>query len=226
MMNESALIIMAKEPLVGKTKTRLSPPLSPEQAAAFYEALLLDTIKLCAEIKNIDLAVASTPPESIGYFVNATPPGTRILPAACEHIGGCLSLVIGELLDMGYHKVLAINSDGPSLPPNYIDKAIVLLGNCDLVLGPGEDGGYYLIGLKSHRPPLFEGIAWSTSRVLEQTTAKASQLGLTTALLPSWYDIDTGRDIKRLMAELGNLPDDRLINTRRFFKRHMPHISS
>lgn len=218
-MKDSALIIMAKQPIIGKTKTRLSPPLSPEQATALYKALLLDTIALCSQVESVDLAVASTPPDASDYFQHVSPAGTLILPAACEDIGGCLSLVLGELLDRGYQMVLAINSDGPSLPLSHIESALKFLKDSDLVLGPSEDGGYYLIGLKTYYPALFEGIDWSTARVIGQTMNKASDLGLSIALLPNWYDIDTARDLQRLQAELDKLPPDRLAHSRRFFTR-------
>jgi hypothetical protein len=85
----------------------------------------------------------------------------------------------------------------------------------DVVLGPSEDGGYYLIGLKQPHPDLFRGIAWSTDRVTTQTLVKADAMGLKVVRLPFWYDVDTAADLDRLRAELPTLPDDALPNTRR-----------
>ena len=177
-MNRTALIIMAKQPLVGSTKTRLCPPLEPAEAAAFYEALLLDTIELCAGLDGIQLAVAVTPPGAVEYFESITPSGTILLPVDCTDIGDCLQRVIGRLFEDGCDKVCALNSDGPSLPAAYIYQAVDYLDHHELVLGPGEDGGYYLIGLKRLHRDLFNGIDWSTPQVLLQTVSKIEALGL------------------------------------------------
>ena len=216
-MNGTALIIMAKKPIVGSTKTRLCPPLEPAEAALVYEALLLDTIQLCAGIEGIHLAVAVTPPDAVGYFEKKTPSGTVLLPVDCPDIGHCLQQVIGQLLEVGYDKVIALNSDGPSLPAACIFQAVNYLDQHDLVLGPGEDGGYYLIGLKRLYTDLFRGIDWSTPQVLPQTVSKIKALGIDAAVLPYWYDIDTWDDLLRLKDELGRLPLEALPNTRRFF---------
>ena len=143
-----------------------------------------------------------------------------------DNIGDCLSQVFDELFQRGYPKVLAFNSDGPSLPKEYIHQAIRLLDDHDLVFGPSEDGGYYLVGSKELFPDIFTGIVWSTSQVLERSIDKAEVMNLQIALLPEWYDIDTERDIKRLLKEINDLPSDQLENTRRFFERLPPEIRS
>ncbi|NQU29122.1 MAG: glycosyltransferase [Anaerolineae bacterium] len=216
-MKSTALIIMAKEPKVGSTKTRLCPPLEPVEAANLYEALLWDTINLAAGIEGVDLAIAVTPPESIGYFKENAPPETILIPVACEDIGECLTRVLGELLNKGYQQVLALNSDGPTLPPDYIRSAIKHLDQHDLVLGPAEDGGYYLIAFKKIHADLFKDINWSTDQVLEQTLKKADQMDLSVQLLPPWYDVDTVADIDRLRDELETLPLQKLKHTRVLF---------
>jgi rSAM/selenodomain-associated transferase 1 len=211
------LIIIAKEPQVGSTKTRLTPPLKPSQAAALFEALLEDTIDLAASIEGSDLAVAVTPPESIEYFEGKTPEGTILLPVTCTDIGDCLKQVFTELFNRGYPKVLAFNSDGPSLPSEYIHQAIELLDFHDVVFGPSDDGGYYLVGLKEPHAGLFSDIQWSTSRVMEQSLARTEAKDLHAALLPEWYDVDVADDLKRLWMEVKRYPEDRLVNTRNYF---------
>ncbi|MGD2157607.1 MAG: TIGR04282 family arsenosugar biosynthesis glycosyltransferase [Anaerolineales bacterium] len=219
-MPNPALIIMAKEPTVGSTKTRLTPPLSPAQAAALYEALLKDTIVLSASMKGIDLTIAVTPSNATGYFERIRPPGAHLLPVDCEHIGDCLSQVIARLLEKGHPKVCALNSDGPSLPLKYIQRAFDLLDDHDVIFGPNEDGGYYLVGLKQLHAEIFTGIPWSTSQVLPQTLEKAKALGLRAALLAPWYDVDSAADVARLQRELEGLPLDKLVHTRRYFESH------
>jgi uncharacterized protein len=217
---EAAVIIMAKRPQVGRSKTRLCPPLTAEQAAQLAEALLLDTVALVAAEPRAQLAVAVTPPEAVDYFRGVTPPGALLLQVEGRDIGECLGRVLAELLGRGYRKALALNADGPSLPPEYLRQGIDLLDDHDVTLGPSADGGYYFIGLKRFYPALFEGIHWSTAEVLAQTVAYAARLGLRTALTPEWYDIDTAQDLRRLAAELETLPADRLVFSRRLFSNH------
>lgn len=208
---------MAKEPRTGSTKTRLSPPLSSEQAADLYEAMLLDTLDLCVSLDDIDLAIAITPAESRTYFERISPPSALLLPVDCENIGACLQLSLSDLLDRGYKKALALNSDGPSLPPTYIRRAVQMLDERPLVYGPSEDGGYYLIGLKRFYPELFTGIEWSTPRVMTQSLEKARQLTLDAGLLPPWYDIDTSAELARLQADAAAAPEGAMEHSRRYF---------
>jgi len=209
------LVIMAKEPLVGLTKTRLCPPLTLDEAARLYEALLRDSISLASSLVGIELAIAVTPPESISYFKGISPPDTLLIPVECIDIGDCLTQVLGNLLDMGHPGVLAFNADGPSVPQGYIQAAVGLLDECDVVLGPSEDGGYYLVGIKQLHPEIFVGVTWSTPKVLYQTLTKIQELGLETELLPPWYDVDTAADIERMRSELAQLPPEILVHTRR-----------
>ena len=215
-MSNPILVIMAKKPQVGRTKTRMCPPLTPTEAAHLYEALLRDSIALASNLEGIDLAIAITPPEATIYFKRISPPGTLLIPVECVDIGDCLSQVLGNLLEMGYPKVLAFNADGPTIPPQYIQTAVHQLDNDEVVLGPSEDGGYYLVGIKQLHPQIFSDIAWSTPQVLAQTMDKIEALGLRSGLLPPWYDVDTDSDLARLQDELAALPNDRLIYTRQF----------
>ena len=215
--SEPAFVIMAKRPAVGRTKTRLIPPLTPREAATLYEALLRDTIALVAGLEHTQPAIAVTPPEATADFRRISPSGTLLVPVAGQNIGDCLSQVLAQLLSRGHRGVFAVNSDGPSLPSVYLQGAIALLADVDVVLGPSEDGGYYLIGLKHPHPGLFSGVEWSTERVTVQTLERAESLGLLVAQLPPWYDVDTAADLERLRVELASLPAHELRHTRRFF---------
>ena len=214
-MGAPALVIMAKRPAVGLTKTRLCPPLTHEQAVALYEAMLRDTIGLGRQLTGVSLAVALSPPGATSYFRRISPPDTILLPVAGADIGECLSLALEYLLTTGHPKVVALNSDGPTLPSDYLRRAFAWLDEADVVVGPSEDGGYYLIGLKRPQPALFQDIDWSTERVTPQTVARAEAMGLSIALLPTWYDVDTVADLERLRAELTCLPTEAAPYTRR-----------
>jgi len=216
-MGRTAVVIMAKEPAAGRTKTRLCPPLSPLEAAELSEALLLDTIDLVSRLTGVWLGVAVTPASAVAAFRVRVPHDALVLAAEGEDIGACLSQITGQLLAEGASRVMAVNSDGPTLPPAYLEQARALLDHHDVVLGPSEDGGYYLVGLRHPAPGIFHGIAWSTARVMAQTLERAATLGLSVALLPPWYDVDTGADLERLRADLRILPLPTLPSTRRFF---------
>lgn len=214
-MKQAAIVVMAKEPQAGYTKTRLSPPLTHQQAAALYEALLLDTLAMLVDLDWADLAVAFSPASARAYFEAMTPPGVTLLPVEGADIGECLQKALDCLLKQGYPRVIALNADGPTLPSGYLHQAITLLEDHDIVLGEGHDGGYYLVGAKEDQAILFENIAWSTDVVLRQTLGKAEKVGLSVALTPIWHDVDTIQDLKRLQEELRTLPVDRLVHTRR-----------
>jgi rSAM/selenodomain-associated transferase 1 len=208
---------MAKRPAVGQAKSRLSPTLTHSEAAALYEALLLDTIELASDLEGVQLAIAITPPSAADYFRRISPPETLLLPVAGADIGDCLNQALTRLLTDGYAQALALNSDGPTLPIAILRQGCAELEKpeIDVVLGPSEDGGYYLIGIKQPHPELFERVSWSTSKVTNQTLAKAEALGLEVAQLPPWYDVDTPAELDRLRAELLTLPDTSLRHTRR-----------
>jgi uncharacterized protein len=215
MIQAAALAIMAKQPVVGQTKTRLLPYLAAEETAALAEAFLLDTIALVTSLApQADLVIAVTPQEGQAYIQTITPPGTLIFPVGGIDLGACLLQTTEWLLAQGYRKAFAIAADGPSLPSQYLHQAIAALDGADIVLGPGEDGGYYLVGMKQLHRVIFEAIDWGTSRVLSQTLERAAQAGLRVALTPPWYDVDTPADLLRLKAELCHASQDTLPHTR------------
>ena len=215
-MYDTVCVLMAKQPQVGCTKTRLSLSMSSQQAVELYEALLRDSIALVEEQPRIDLAVAFSPAGSQAYFSRITPSDAYLLPVEGSDIGDCLSQVFSHLLEMGWRKVLALNADSPSLPGAYLEQAAQLLDEQELVLGPALDGGYYLVGMRRSHLGIFQDITWSTERVLAQTLEKAGGLGLGVRLTPEWYDVDTVADLQRLQAELNCLPAQRLVHTRKF----------
>jgi len=213
----SVVVVMAKRPVPGKTKTRLCPPLTPLEAAELYEALLRDTIGLVSSLRGIELAIAITPRTAVGHMGTFAPRGARMLAVEGADIGECLRGATEQLFSEGFTRVVAVNSDGPTLPAEYIERAVAMLTHSDVVLGPAEDGGYYLIGLRQKQPGLFTDIAWSSSRVAAQTLERAVALGLTAARLPSWYDVDTPAELERLRTDLIWLPPEVAPHTRCFF---------
>jgi rSAM/selenodomain-associated transferase 1 len=212
----AAVVIMAKAPVAGRSKTRLSPPLAPSEAAGLSLAMLQDTVALVSRVRDACLALAISPPEAIGAWRPDLPAGALLVPTGGADLGACLSEATGFLFAAGHNAVIALNSDGPTLPAGRIEQAGALLERADVVLGPSEDGGYYLVGLRRPCPGLFAGIVWSSARVLEQTVERAASLGMSVAMLAPWYDVDTPADLARLVRELAELPADALVSTRRF----------
>jgi hypothetical protein len=202
-MNDAAMLIFARKPLPGRVKTRLTPPLSPEEAAALYSAMVLDVLDKCRHITVADqLLCYDNRPGTREFFTPLLGDGA-LFPQEGDGLGERLEHAFSHAFNRGYRRVVVIGTDSPDLPARYIRDAFRLLedGPQKAVFGPTEDGGYYLLGLTSPQPLLFRDIPWSTDRVLEASLAKCSEAGLRTELLPRWHDLDTAADLKRLPLE-------------------------
>ncbi len=204
-MNAS-LIVVAKKPEPGSTKTRLCPPFTPEAAAEFYGCLMRDTMALAVKLRGVDLTLAFTPSSAIDYFHKLVPDGFRLIPQKGADLGERLANALAHHLELGYHKAVIMNSDGPTLPLAYLEEAFVALDHTDVTLGMGHDGGYYLIGVKQHHSQLFQDIAWSTADVISQTLAACLRLQLKVHQLPEWYDVDVATDLEKLRRDLAQNP--------------------
>src|SRR5215470_15391606 len=198
-----ALGIMAKAPSVGSVKTRLTPPLTAEEASALSACFLRDT----ANNVNDHLAdgvIVFTPADKRKSFEGIAPKCFQFLAQRGESLGDRLLNATTDLLSSGYDSICLINSDSPTLAPAILLSAIEALApeGDRLVLGPAEDGGYYLIGLKTPHQVLFDRIAWSTCDVLAHTIERAKQISLPVIMLPKWYDVDDAATLDRLCQEL------------------------
>jgi|SRR6267143_1297293 len=202
-----AVAIMTKAPQAGKVKTRLTPPLTAEEAALLSICFLRDTATLIAktarEGKARGIAVY-TPVGTEAEYRALLPEEFDLVPQRGEALGERVASAFGDLLDLGFESVCLINSDSPTVPPRAFSQAVKILAEPEdrVVLGPSDDGGYYLIGLKKLHRSLFENIEWSTKRVLEQTIIRARENNLQVHLLPTWYDVDDGVTLRRLCREL------------------------
>ncbi|MDO8726142.1 MAG: TIGR04282 family arsenosugar biosynthesis glycosyltransferase [Candidatus Methanoperedens sp.] len=198
----NAVVIMAKAPVPKEVKTRLIPPLSPEEASSLYHYFLLDKITQVKSIKEARHFVAYTPVTSESFFRSLMPSGFILINQVGADLGERLANVSKNLFDQGAEKVIILDSDSPNLPTDHIREGLSILDEVDVALGPCEDGGYYLIGMRSFMPELFRGIPWSTSEVAELTMKKAKAFGLSVSLLPEWYDVDTMIDLERLKRDM------------------------
>ena len=208
-MSAKALLVMAKRPLPMHTKTRLSTILSPVEAAELYACFLEDMLALARSVPGISPMVAYAPPNELSeaYFRHLAP-DFGLIAQVGPTLGQRLDAVMSACLSAGYGQVAAMNSDSPTLPADYLVQAFARLDDpaTDVVLGPCEDGGYYLIGWKRPHPRLVRQVTMSTERVLADTLAIAAEEKLRVSLLPSWYDVDEAADLLRIQADLSAEP--------------------
>src|SRR6476620_2526292 len=212
-----ALAVMTKAPQAGRVKTRLVPPLTPEEAAELNKCFLRDTAaaisSACsrrpvgdasemqfehAGVSHSETATAAcgiavyTPVGAESAYADILPAAFSLLPQRGDGFGERLYFAVEDLCKCGFGSVCLIDSDSPTVPGKDFQQAVELLSTIEdrVVLGPSDDGGYYLIGVKNPHRHLFEQIDWSTERVLNQTTQRATEIAIEVKLLPTGYDVD------------------------------------
>jgi hypothetical protein len=225
-----ALAVMTKAPQPGHVKTRLSPPLTPHEAAELNKAFLVDTGAAISRASNSSLAcgvAVYTPPDTASAYIDILPTDFILLPQRGESFGERLYFAAVDLFDCGFASVCLIDSDSPTVSAEcFATAAKTLNAESDtVVLGPCEDGGYYLIGINRPHRELFERIDWSTERVLDQTMQRASDIGIEPKLLPTGYDVDDRPALQRLCVELLGQPASELVapRTRKVLARIVAH---
>jgi rSAM/selenodomain-associated transferase 1 len=216
-------MIMAKVPQAGTVKTRLCPPLAPQTAAILYRAFLLDKIAQVRRLVHARPVIAYTPEDSAGFFMELAP-DFLLIPQQGADLGERLVHSFVQCFAAGYTGVLAIDSDTPTLPTEFLQQAVdqIAAPETDVVIGPTEDGGYYLIGLRAMHRELFDNMAWSTAAVVPETRRRAEARGLKIAWLSPWFDIDTAEDLRRLQAMLLQTTATEPRYTRQFFLEQTP----
>ena len=207
-----ALVLFTKAPVPGRVKTRLQPALSPEQAAALHQAFVEDSWETLQCLGR----------ESIRLFADIDWPRFRELAAPAgislqrgKDLGRRMLHCFKDLHNEGHDRIVIVGSDSPTLPGEYLDQAFDQLDKVDAVLGPADDGGYYAVGCRCPRSDMFDRVALSSPQTLQQTETAFRRAGLRSVRLPSWYDIDTPRDLVRLAAD-PRLPK----HTRDWLDRH------
>jgi uncharacterized protein len=201
------IAIMAKASAPGRTKTRLVPPLTFEQAAALNTAFLkdmTDNLLLAGSHGAIVGYVAFAPAGTEAFFHATLPSDIGLIDACLPSLGDCLLHTLKEIFARGHGRAVVLNSDSPTLPTALLVETANVLAQPGerAVLGPSTDGGYYLLGLKTMYPRLFDDIVWGTERVAAQTLERARELKLDVHLLPPWYDVDDAQGLRQLYGEL------------------------
>ena len=196
---------MAKAPKPGMVKTRLAESLPSAAVIALYRCLLEDTLALAKSLADVDVAMMCPAPDrdELAHLFGNT---VRVVAQTGQGLAAGLTSVFRHFTATGYQHVVAFNSDSPHLPPSVLHDAFAILAAQDLVVGPTNDGGYYLVGAKAAHPALFEGDGMGTSSALDRLLARAKVLKLSTGFTEPFYDIDVANDLLLLARELKLFP--------------------
>ena len=196
-----ALVIMAKAPRPGVVKTRLARSLPVSAVTGLYRCLLDDTVTLAQSVDGVEVAVMC-PETDVKDLERTAGYAVPIVPQMGNGLAAALGSVFAYFESAGYSRIVAFNSDSPHLPTSVLQAAFGLLENCDMVVGPTHDGGYYLVGAKMSHPGLFSTDAMGTRNAFEALLTNAHALGLSVRLTDPFYDIDEAADLSRLTEEL------------------------
>lgn len=202
--------VMARPPVPGRCKTRLSPPLSSHDAAALYSAMLQDSLAAYARVKATRYVVMATPEDDGAAILERLAPSPwEIVPQHGAGLGQRLAHAFATL-GHGGGAVALVDSDSPTVPIAPITAALAALeGQQRALVGPCDDGGYYLIALgvvKARSLEILDEIPWSTDQVMAATRARCASLGLALDELPTWYDVDDEASLQRIRGELRGDP--------------------
>ena len=200
-------MIFAKAPIPGEVKTRLCPPLTPDEAATLHGSFVLDMLeRTTLAVAKLQLPfhryLACAPSSELVFFkIMEERQGVHLLDQAGEDLGQRMHRTSVDVFAKGYKQVIIVGTDVPTLPLSVYQEALAILGRSDVALGPALDGGYYLIGLTQQAEQLFTGVPWSTDQVLAVTQQQAKTLGLSVELTTAWRDVDTIADLQALITE-------------------------
>ena len=219
-----ALGIMTKAPQPGRVKTRLTPPLSRDEAAALNVCFLRDTSRAITESDPRARGVGVYMPAGAeSVYRGVLPDDFYLLKQRGDTFGERLHNAVEDLLAVGFAACCLIDSDSPTVTAESFRQASdeLLRGDDKIVIGPSDDGGYYLIGMKRLHARLFEEIDWSSEHVLSQTIDRAGEIGLERIMLPTSYDIDDRRTLRRLCVDLFEKGNEDAPATRQFLAQLM-----
>ena len=204
LMNRT-LVIMAKAPRLGSVKTRLAKSLTVQAVTELYRCLLSDTIALAQTLDHVEIAIMC-PASDVEELSLAVAKEVRVVPQTGRGLAAALDSVFVQFAVVGRPGVIAFNSDTPHLPASVLESAFDALETCDLVVGPTNDGGYFLVGARASHPGLFSSDGMGTASALEALLERASALHLSVRMIDSFYDIDVAEDLNQLTAELRHVP--------------------
>jgi rSAM/selenodomain-associated transferase 1 len=186
----------------GEVKTRLAREIGNEAAARLYRAFI-DTLLTRFNDVGDERTLAFSPAERANEFAQLVGgKNWKLRPQGDGDLGTRMGRHFVQAFSAAVERAVLIGSDSPTLPREFVEQAFALLEDNSVVLGPSEDGGYYLIGLAGGVPPIFNEMPWSTPQVWNETLNRLQAARLKFAVLPTWYDVDEAADLRRLAIEL------------------------
>lgn len=203
----SVLLVFAKVPRPGNVKTRLTPVLTPEEAAQLYDAFLHDALDLYSELAvDVQLYLAPPLPDD---GLDEIPERISVHEQVGDGLGLRMQRAFQEAFDDGYDRAAVVGTDHPTLPLAFLRQSFeVLDAPKSICIGPSEDGGFYLLGMSAFYPQLFEGMTYSHGEVFTDTRARAGTTDAQLTVLSQWYDVDTPAALQRLIRDLDEIDVD------------------
>jgi rSAM/selenodomain-associated transferase 1 len=192
-MNRNALIIIAKRPDKKKVKTRLRNRMTDEQRVKLYTTLLEDTISRLRGIRGTDTFIAFAPDSAVNYFSRFS---LSLLPLSQGDLGDAMLYAFQEVFHKGYTNAVLVGVDIPRLTADIILKAYAILSHKNVVFGPAQDGGYYLVGMRGLKKEIFNQVPWSSEQTLKKSVERADRFGYSTGMTDMLSDIDTIEDAR------------------------------
>jgi uncharacterized protein len=200
------LVIMAKAPRPGTVKTRLARSLPLAEVTDLYRCLLADTIALGKSLDGVQVALMC-PEADVEDIAQATGNSIPVVSQNGRGLAAGLTTVFAHFSAAGAQRIVAFNSDSPHLPAAILETAFHSLTSSDVVVGPTQDGGYYLVGAKASHPGLFAAGAMGTTNAYDALLSRVRSLNLSVSLIDSFYDIDEFSDLGQLSEELLRSPE-------------------
>ena len=194
------LLVFAKVPRPGDVKTRLTPVLTPDEAARLYEAFLTDALQQYADLP-VEVRLCVPPPLPNGTW-DLVPDGVPVVEQRGASLGDRMQNAFEDALSAA-DRVCIVGTDHPTLPTAYLRKAFEVLDpDASVCIGPSEDGGFYVLGMSAFYPVLFQTMTYSHDQVFSDTLARVEQTPARLTVLPRWYDVDTPSSLQRLVHDL------------------------
>ncbi|MDQ3698377.1 MAG: TIGR04282 family arsenosugar biosynthesis glycosyltransferase [Gemmatimonadota bacterium] len=192
-----SLVVFARAPQLGRVKTRIAAELGASEALAAYVQLAERTVTTALTVRGCECVIAFTPPDELAAMRRWFGEGVDYESQCSGDLGARMAHAIERRVTAGAERVILVGTDCPGLDAPLLEDAFDALERADVVIGPAEDGGYYLIGTRRLHSALFAGIPWGSSRVLGNSLAAARAADLTVHTLRRLADIDTAADWHR-----------------------------
>jgi rSAM/selenodomain-associated transferase 1 len=213
--NSGGLALFLHHPAPGTVKSKLVQALGPERAARFYWECALLALAKALRLKHVDVFVFVTPPgkeAEVEGMVMARFGGFegRFIPQRGNTLGERINHALERLRMLGYERQFVLGTDSPTIPQEYLQRAVDELANHDCVLGPTWDGGYYLVGMKQPDVRIFRDVVFGSGQQLGQTFDNMAALGRRCLLLPRWQDVDAEDDLPFLEGQFRHADYKRL----------------